>query len=72
MRTFVFGELWGPFQCEHPNCNKSTFDVELTDQEHNSLIEKSGPIAASQITSNKLGKAVCVEHSSKSLQTITN
>lgn len=63
MRYFTFGELWGPFPCEHPGCTeKKVYTIRLTDEENDSLPEESGPNVAAFIFDNKLGVAVCSEH----------
>lgn len=62
MRYFTMSDLFGPFQCEHPNCNKLTCIIRLTDEENSLLPQKFGPEAAMFILQNKLGTAVCKNH----------
>jgi hypothetical protein len=62
MRVFTVNEVWGPFPCDHPGCKRDAFTLLLTDEEDQSLPEKTGPEAVRFIFKNKLGVATCEEH----------
>jgi len=62
MRYFTFGEAWGPFDCEHPDCKEETNTIRLTDEENELLPEQTGPRVANFILENGLGIVVCKKH----------
>jgi len=62
-KSFSFGEADGPFECDIKGCTGSAWFACLTEAEHKSLPEDSGPVAVSYIMKTKdFGIFLCDEH----------
>ena len=57
---FTFGELWGPFNCEWPDCDCQTFCCVLSKEESDRV--KAEEHRPNFILNEKLGTMLCKEH----------
>lgn len=61
------GEMFGPVQCERPDCFKAAWMIWMTQEEYDTAKSQEDTHPISHVFVNKIGTALCDECSQKSV-----
>lgn len=61
------GEMFGPVQCERPDCCKAAWMIFMTQEEYDTANGQEDTHPISHVFVNKIGTALCDECSRKSV-----
>jgi hypothetical protein len=67
MVPMALGELFGPVQCERPDCCKAAWMIWMTQEEYDTAKSQEETHPISHVFVNKIGTALCDECSQKSV-----